>query len=86
MLSVRCLSVTLVYCRQTVGRTNMKLGLEVGLGPIVLDGDPASPQEGGGAAGLIKMLLGTEVDLGPDDIVLNRGPAPQFSAHVYCGQ
>jgi len=35
----------------------------------------------------------TEVDLGPDDIVLDgnsappkRGTAPHFSAHVYCGQ
>jgi len=46
MLSVRCLSVlsvTLVYCGQTVGRIKMKLGTQVGLGPvhIVLDGDPA---------------------------------------------
>jgi len=42
------------------------------------------------------MPLGTEVGLGPDDIVLNGDPAPpspkggrappQFSAHVYCGQ
>ena len=39
---VYCLSVTLVYCGQTVGWIKMKLG-EVGLGPghIVLDGDPA---------------------------------------------
>jgi len=52
MLSVRCLSVcpvclsvTLVYCGQTVGRIKMKLGMQVGLGPghIVLDGDPATP-------------------------------------------
>jgi len=52
MLSDRCLSVclsvlsvTLVYCGQTVGRIKMKLGLQVGLGPghIVLDGDPALP-------------------------------------------
>ena len=37
------LSVTLVYCGQTVGRIKMKLGMQVGLGPghIVLDGDPA---------------------------------------------
>jgi len=37
------LSVTLVYCGQTVGRIKMKLGIQVGLGPghIVLDGDPA---------------------------------------------
>ena len=40
-----CLSVTLVYCGQTVGRVKMKLGMQVGLGPghIVLDGDPAPP-------------------------------------------
>jgi len=28
-----CLSVTLVYCDQTVGWIKMKLGMEVGLGP-----------------------------------------------------
>jgi len=48
MLSDRCqsvLSVTLVYCGQTVGRIKMKLGMQVCLGPvhIVLDGDPAAP-------------------------------------------
>jgi len=38
-----CLSVTLVYCGQTVGWIKMKLSVEVGVGPghIVLDGDPA---------------------------------------------
>ena len=38
-----CLSVTLVYCGQTVGWVRVKLGMQVGLGPghIVLDGDPA---------------------------------------------
>ena len=48
MLSGRCpvcpvLSVTLVHCGQTVGWIEMKLGVEVGLGPshIVLDGDPS---------------------------------------------
>jgi len=42
-----CLSVTLVYCGQTVGWIKVKLGTEVGLGPgnIVLDGDPAQPKE-----------------------------------------
>jgi len=48
MLSDRCLSVcrsvlsiTLVYCGQTVGRIKLKLGMHVGLGPghIVLDRD-----------------------------------------------
>jgi len=45
MLSVCCLSVTLVYCGQTIGWIKMKLGMETGLGPghIVLDGDPAPP-------------------------------------------
>ena len=38
------------------------------------------------------MALGIEVGLGPDDIVLDKDPAPQkrhypqFSAHVYFGQ
>jgi len=38
-----CLSVTLVYCGQTVGWTKMKLGMELGLVPdhILLDGDSA---------------------------------------------
>jgi len=43
-----CLSVTLVYCGQTVGWIKMKLGTQVGLGTgnIVLDGDPAPPPRG----------------------------------------
>ena len=55
-----CLSVTLVYCCQTVEWIKMKLVVELGLGPghIVLDKDPA----------------------------LQKGPGPQFSAHVCCGQ
>jgi len=90
VLSADCLSVTLVYCGQTVGRIKMKLGMQVGLGPghIVLDGDPAPPlQKGhippfsahvccGQVAGWIKMPLGTEVGLGPGDIVLDGDPAP----------
>jgi len=44
-LSYLVLSVTLVYCGQTVGWIKMKLGLQVGLipGHTVLDGDPAHP-------------------------------------------
>ena len=43
------LSVTLMYCGQTVGWIKMKLGMQVGLGPghIVLDGDPTTPAKGG---------------------------------------
>ena len=45
-------------------------------------------------AATINTKLGTEVGLGPGDIVLDGNPAPpppkghsqQFSAHVYCGQ
>ena len=50
MLSDRCpvLSVTLVYCDQTVGLIKMPLGMEVhhGSGDIVLDEDPASHERG----------------------------------------
>ena len=84
MLSVRCLSclsVTLVYCGQTVGRIKMKLGMQVGLVPghIVLGGDPA-PQFSahicsGQMAAWIKMSLGTEVGLSPGDFVLDGDPA-----------
>ena len=70
-----CLSVTLVYCGQTVGCIKIKLSTQVGLGlgHIVLDGDPSSPPpEGiasqfsahiccGQTAGLIRMPLGTKV-------------------------
>ena len=40
-----CLSVTFVHCGQTVGRTKMKLGMQVRLGPghIVLDEESAPP-------------------------------------------
>jgi len=43
-----CLSVTLVYCSQTVGWIRMSFGTEVGLDPghSVLDGDPALSQKG----------------------------------------
>jgi len=46
---VSVLSVTLVYCGQTVGWIKMELGVQVGLGPghIVLDGDPAPPSRKG---------------------------------------
>jgi len=52
MLSDRCLSVlsvTLVYCGQTIGWIKMALGTQVGLGPghIVQDEDPAPlPKKG----------------------------------------
>ena len=47
-----CLSVTLVYCGQTVGWIKMKLGTEVALSPgdTVLDGDPPPLTERGTVA------------------------------------
>ena len=53
MISDRCLSVlsvTLLYCGQTVGWIKMKLGMVVGLDPghIVLDEDSAPPPNIGG--------------------------------------
>ena len=68
--------------------------MEVGLDPgdVVLDG-VAAPQKGhspqflahvycGQMAGLMKMPLGTEVDLGPAHIVLDRDPAPPQKGHI----
>jgi len=47
-LSCPVLSVTLVYCGQTVGWIKMKLGIQLGLGSghIVLDGDSAPLPKG----------------------------------------
>jgi len=85
--SVFCLSglsVTLVYCGQTVDGIQMKLRVQVGLGPghIVFDGDPSPPPQMGVRApqfsayvycgqsvGWIKMAVGMEVCLGPGDCV-----------------
>jgi len=42
------LSVTLMYCGQTVGQIKMKLGMQVGLGlTTLLDADPAPLSKGG---------------------------------------
>jgi len=86
-----CLSVTLVYCDQTVGRIKTKLGTQVGhgTGHIVLDGVPAPPPPKGGRAPHflahiccsqmavgIKMPLGMEVRPGPGNFLLDRDPAP----------
>ena len=83
-----CLSVTLVYCGQTVLWIKMKLSTEVGLdaGHIVSDGDPAPsrkrgttptfrPVYCGQTTGWINMPLGTEVDLDRGRVVLDGDPA-----------
>jgi len=89
-LSCLVLSLTLVYCGQTVRWIKMKLGMQVGLGPghIVSDGElpPPSPKGHspqfsahiccGQMAKWIKMLLGMEVGLDPGDFVLDGDPAP----------
>jgi len=85
MLSDRCPVCpvcNVVYCGQTVGWIKMKLGVKVGLGHIVLDGNPAPPKKGHSpsisgpcllfpTAGWITMPLGTEVGISPNDIVLD---------------
>ena len=85
-----CLSVTLVYCGQTVGRIKMTLGMRVGVSPghTVLDVHPAPPPPKGRSrqfsahvrcgqtAGSIKMPLGMEVRLGSDNFVLDAHPSP----------
>jgi len=76
-----------VYCGQTAGWIKVPLGTEggLGLGDVVLDGDPALPQKVhciqfsahvycGQTAGWMKMPLGTEVDLSVNHIVLDGNP------------
>ena len=77
--TVVCLSVTLVYCGQTVGWIKMKHGMLVGLGPSHI----GPPKKGGTCplfsahihcgqtAGWIKMPLGMEVGLSPSVFVLD---------------
>jgi len=95
-LSWSCLSVTLVYCGQTIGWIKMKLGMDVGLGPghIVLDGYPAPPLPKGHSSPIFcpcllwrngRMHQDTTwyggIGLGPDDIVLDGDSAPPKKGH-----
>ena len=59
MLSDLCLSVTLVYCGQTVGWIRMPVGMEIGLGPghIVVDGDTQLPPKRGTASSFRPMSI-----------------------------
>ena len=65
----------------------MPLGLELGLGPGVLDGDPAPPSLKGAQtpqfsahiccgqmAACVKMSLGVQLGLGPGDFMLDGDP------------
>jgi len=90
VVCLSCWSETLVHCGQTVGQINIKLGMQVGLGPghIVLDRNPAPLVKKGQNlpifgpyllwpnGGWIKMPHGREVGLGSRDIVLDGDPAP----------
>ena len=84
-----CLSVTLVYCSQTVGWINMKLGMQVGLGHghTARWGTSSPPQKGhssqfsaciccGQMAAWITIQLGMEVGPRPGDFLLDGDPAP----------
>jgi len=59
-LPCHVLSVTLVYCGQTVGWIKMKLGTQVGLGPghIVLHGDSAPLPKGHSPQFLARICCG----------------------------
>jgi len=93
------LSVTLVYCGQTVGCIKMKLGMQVGLGPghTVFGGlrwRPSSPPPKGLSPQFSahiccgQMAAWIKMPLGTE---IGRGPgdcvrwSPKFLAHVYCG-
>jgi len=72
----------------------MLLGMDVGLGQgdFVFDGDPGTPRKKGTptsiqflahvycgeTAGWIKVPLGTEVNVGPGDVVLDGAAAPSL--------
>ena len=86
-----CLSVTLVYCGQTVGRIKMKRTWHAGrsrLWPQCVRWRPSSPSPEEAQPPIfghiccdqmavwIKMPLGMKVRLGPGDFVLNGDPAP----------
>ena len=86
-----CLSVTLVYCGQTVGWIKMPLGMEIGLSPedFVLDGDPAPPPQKGRRPQIFGScllwpngcmdrdgILDMDVGLSPGDFVFDGDPAP----------
>jgi len=83
------LSVTLVYCGQTIGRIKMKLDTQVGLGPGHTVTQVRFPHRRtatphpflahiccGEIALLIKIPLGMEVGLDPSDIVLDGTQLP----------
>jgi len=100
MLWDRCLavlSVTLVYCGQTVGWIEMKLGMQVGLVPghIVLDGHPAPPVPKGHSSPIFGPYLlwsngwldqdatwyGGRLGAATGHIALNGDPAPPKKGH-----
>ena len=89
-LSCPVLSVTSVYCGQTVGRIKMKLGMQVGLdhGHIVLDGTQLTPPQRTQPPNFqpmsvaakrldeLKRHLVWSIGRCPVDFVLDEDPAP----------
>ena len=68
------MSVTMVYCGQTVGRIKVKLGVQVGLVPghIVLHRDLAPPPPDGDPAFLYKKGGRASPNFRPISIVAKR--------------
>ena len=96
VVSLSVLSVTLVYCDQTVGWMKMKFGTEVGLSPdnIVLDGNLAPLTEKGAQLPTFRLMfiVAKRLDgsrchfvqslgLGLGNIVLDADPAPPLKGH-----
>ena len=95
-----CLTVTLVYCGQTVGWIKVKLGTQIGLDPVHLVGTELPSHKGaqppilsnvhcGQTAGWIKMSLGTQVGFGPSTLCSMGTQLPPrkkgHSAHIIFG-
>jgi len=88
-----CVTVTLVYCGQTVGWIKIPLGTEVGLDPgdTVLDGDPARLPNGKGHSSpplprFTDACIYRNLCLAPPTHTERGTAAPHFPAYVYCGQ
>jgi len=76
-LCLSVLSVTLVYCSQTFGGIKMKLGTQIGLGlgNIVLHGDPAAPPQKKNNGALLPQFS-------PMSIVAKRSPISATAEHL----
>jgi len=80
------MSVTLVYCDQTVGQIKMQLGVQVGIGSghIVLDGQPGPTPKKGKAPIFGPYLLWPNGSMDQDATWLDGMPQPKRHC-VRCG-